>query len=240
MFKDGRYKYMDEIQAIDECRPSIPSIPPEKFSRVSTSLRAEEWEIRLRSLPDRRCANFLIKGISEGFRLGFQHHDHQCSSAKDNMRSAAQNPRVVEGYLEKEVAAGRIVGPVPLELVKRVQISRFGVIPKSQPGKWRLILDLSHPDGRSVNDGIDQDLCSLTYSSVDQAAQCVVALGRGAQLAKLDLESAYRMIPIHPDDRHLLGMRWKNKVWIDTALPFGLRSAPKVFNVMADCLHWFF
>ena len=75
---------------------------------------------------------------------------------------------------------------------------------------------------------------------MDQAAQCIVALGKGAQLAKLDLESAYRMIPIHPDDRHLLGMRWKNEVWIDTALPFGLRSAPKVFNVMADCLHWFF
>ena len=67
---------------------------------------------------------------------------------------------------------------------RRVQISRFGVIPKSQPGKWRLILDLSHPDGKSVNDGIDQEICSLTYSSVDQAAQCIVALGRGGTVSK--------------------------------------------------------
>ena len=163
MFKGGQYKYMNEIQAMDQCRPGIPSILPDKFVRVSTSLRAEEWEVRLRSLPDRRCAEFLIRGISEGFRLGFQHHDHQCSSAKDNMRSAVQNPRVVEEYLEKEVLAGRIVGPVPAGLVRRVQISRFGVIPKSQPGKWRLILDLSHPGGRSVNDGLDQEIYSLMY-----------------------------------------------------------------------------
>ena len=76
------------------------------------------------------------------------------------------------------------------------------------------------------------------YTSVDSAARQIVSLGRGTHLAKLDLESAYRMLPIHPDDRPLLGMKWRDWVWIDTTLPFGLRSAPKIFNVMADCLQW--
>ena len=36
-----------------------------------------------------------------------------------------------------------------------VHVSRFGVILKThQPGKWRLITDLSHPQGHSINDGI--------------------------------------------------------------------------------------
>ena len=33
-------------------------------------------------------------------------------------------------------------------------------------------------------------------------------------------------------------MRWKQQLYIDTCLPFGLRSAPKLFNVLADLLLW--
>ena len=120
-----------------------------------------------------------------------------------------------------------------------MHISRFGVIPKkSQPGKWRLIVDLSHPDGLSVNDGISSALCSLSYASIDKAADIVLRLGRNTQLAKLDIRSAYRIVPVHPEDRWLLGMSWRGKVYINTVLPFGQRSAPKVFNTIADALEW--
>ena len=40
----------------------------------------------------------------------------------------------------------------------------------------------------------------------------------------------------HPDDRHLLGMRWNDRVFVDAVLPFGLRSAPKIFNAIADAV----
>ena len=36
-----------------------------------------------------------------------------------------------------------------------IHVSRIGVIPKKhQAGKWRLIVDLSYPEGQSINDGI--------------------------------------------------------------------------------------
>ena len=120
-----------------------------------------------------------------------------------------------------------------------VYISRFGVIPKKhQPGKWCLILDLSFPKGKSVNDGIDKDVCSLRYITTDDAAHHIMTLGRGSFLAKIDVKSAFRLLPIHPTDRHLLGMQWNGNLFIDTCLPFGLRSAPKLFNVLADLLSW--
>ena len=40
-----------------------------------------------------------------------------------------------------------------------------------QPGKWRLIVDLSHPKGFSINDGIEAELCSLKYTSVEEAVK---------------------------------------------------------------------
>ena len=57
-------------------------------------------------------------------------------------------------------------------------------------------------------------------------------------MAKLDIAHAYRNIPVHPDDRHLLGMMWNTQLFIDTVLPFRLRSAPKIFSAVADALEW--
>ena len=240
-FVGGSYAYLEQLLMLEECRPVVETrMLPEKWCRIETPLKSEEWEWELRDLPDRQCAEYLVKGISEGFRLGYKYSNHRCRSASKNMLSAERNPRVIDEYLDKEIIAGRVVGPVNPSTCP-VQISRFGVIPKGhQKDKWRLILDLSHPENYSVNDVIDPELCSLSYTSVDHAARMIVAQGKGALLAKLDLESAYRMIPVHPEDRLLLGMKWKGKIWLDTALPFGLRSAPKIFNVMADCLQWIF
>ena len=116
--------------------------------------------------------------------------------------------------------------------VSQLQVSSFGVIPKRhQPGKWRLILDLSS-QGHSVNDGIDPSTCSLAFISIDTIADAVSRAGSGALLAKSDVQHTYRQIPVHPDDRSLLGMRWQGQTYIDTTL----RSAPLVFSAVADTL----
>ena len=112
------------------------------------------------------------------------------------------------------------------------------MIPRNTAGKWRLILDLSWLDGHSVNDGTDPDLCSLSYVSVDDAARTATRLDQGALLAKVDIKSAYRMVPVHPEDRLLLGMSWNGALYVNAALPFGLHSAPKIFNAVDDTVEW--
>ena len=125
------------------------------------------------------------------------------------------------------------------ESLPPLHVNRFGVIPKGHnSGKWRLITDLSFPPGSSVNEGIDAAFCSLSYTTVDDVAALVATLGRGSLLAKVDIESAYRLIPVHPQDRPLQAMEWEGQLFIDPMLPFGLRSAPKIFNAVADALQW--
>ena len=63
-----------------------------------------------------------------------------------------------------------------------------------------------HTGACSVNDGIGKELSSLTYVSVDEVVDCLLTLGRGAQMAKIDIRQAYRNVPIHPEDRPLLGV----------------------------------
>ena len=55
---------------------------------------------------------------------------------------------------------------------------------------------------------------------------------------KADIKEAYRMVPVHPDDQPLLAVEWANRIYIDRALPFGLRSAPKIFSAIADAIQW--
>ena len=50
----------------------------------------------------------------------------------------------------------------------------------------------------------------------------VSRLGKGALMAKFDVESAYHNVPVHPSDCHLLGVKWCNQYYVDLALPFGL------------------
>jgi len=59
----------------------------------------------------------------------------------------------------------------------------------------------------------------------DDIAKVIVSMGKGAQLAKVDIEAAYRLVPVHPDDRPL--QAWDSKLFVDPMLPFGLRSAPR-------------
>ena len=93
------------------------------------------------------------------------------------MPSATQHPQPVEQFLREDCEAQRVIGPLPESVLPCLHFNRFGVIPKSTPRKWRLILDLSFPQGASVNDGISPDICHLQLASVDDTVQLILELG---------------------------------------------------------------
>ena len=97
-----------------------------------------------------------------------------------------------------------------------------------------------HPgsENHSVNDGINKDLFSLSYVSLDDLIACIMVTGKESMLAKMDNKHAYRNVPVHPEDRQFLGMCWKDIVCVDATLPFGLRSAPLIFSALVDALLW--
>lgn len=83
---------------------------------------------------------------------------------------------------------------------------------KGDSGKWRLIMDMSLPEGHSVNNGIQDSLCSLSYVSVDDATRVWWTRVERLSLAKVDLKCAYCHVPIHPEDRWLMGLRWQGSL----------------------------
>ena len=238
MVKDGHYLYTDHLKILDSKRPrpGPQAVLPIISREVYTPLHLEQWIQELSGHPDSSFASYILEGIQRGFRIGFD-RSLNLVSASTNLHCS--NPDIVSDYLTREVALHRMWRCPTVVVPKGVHLSPLGIIPKkNKPGKWRMIVDLSSPQGASINDGISSEVASLQYTSIDHLAALVVAEGRGSYLVKADIQEAYRMVPVHSEDQHLLGVQWNGSVYIDKVLPFGLRSAPKIFSAVADALLW--
>lgn len=78
-------------------------------------------------------------------------------------------------------------------------------MPKKEPNKFWFIHHLFFPKGSLVNDGIDPAFCSVSYASFDAAVAWVRKFAGRVLMAKMDIEAAFRLLPVHPDSFHLLG-----------------------------------
>ena len=212
--------------------------PLVSVNRVSPLVLCK-FRVELVNHPDRSAVAYVLSGVQFGFQVGFAAPSGSLKSASSNMRSSLEHPSIIDEYLKTEVSLGWVAGPFSSPPFPILHISRFGAIPKSnQPGKWRLILDLSTPAGHSVNDGISKPPYSIQYVTVDAFIDCIMARGRGTLMAKFDVASTYRIIAVHPQVRYLLGMKWHDSFFVDLALPFGLRLAPFIFTAVADMVEW--
>lgn len=232
----SRYRYTADLLELS----SISS--PSSYSDWPTyqsPIKLDQLAPFLDRHPDRALAAYIQRGLISGFKVGYSHNRAHLRSRNINHPSARHNQTVVDDRITAELVAGRLLGPLPPPLARLVHTSPLGLVPKQhQSNRWRLICDLSSPYGGSVNDGISPGLCSLQYAKVDNAVAIILQLGRGTQLVKMDLKDAYRIVPVHPSDYHLLGITWRGHTYVDRALPFGLRSAPKIFNALADFIAW--
>ena len=119
-----------------------------------------------------------------------------------------------------------------------MQCHPIGVIPKKDQGKWHTILHLSYPDVDSVSFHIPKEIYFLHYVTVDKAISIIKQLGPGAWLGKVDIEEAFQIIPVHPDDWHLLGMHWEGQYYYDKRLSMGGHSSPYIFDQLPIALEW--
>ena len=185
---------------------------------------------------NRSARDTLVRGFRYGFRIGFNGHNSTVVSKNHN--SASRHNIACHNIIKEELSAGRLAGPFINSPFKEYYISPIGIIPKKDKGKYRLIHDLSFPRGSSVNDGIPLDIRSVNYEPFDNAISYIVSQGSGVTVSKIDIKSAFRICPVHPADRHLLGMQWDGKLYFDKTLAMGLASSCKIFECFSSALKW--
>ena len=197
----AEYAYSKQLRALEELSSDpCKGLPPEACE-IHTPLKPGVWQQLLEDHPDKWFANYIHRGIEQGFRIGF--HGEQASLhglpceeydiSWGASRSGGQVPR--RGKSRKQNCKNRGTRG---SKGAGIQCSPFGVIPqKNRDNKWCLILDLSSPYGHSVNEGVRKDLETLSYISVDDVMAEILQRGRGTLLAKIDIKQAYRSVPVH-------------------------------------------
>ena len=133
------------------------------------------------------------------------------------------------GWLEKGFAAG----PFSAEDVPAVaKVNGMMCRPKPS-GAVRVILNMSAPAGRSVNDGIDSGEFPTVMSSTAKWVAVLNRAGRGCLMTKVDWADAYKHIRVRAEDRILQWFSWLGKFFVELCLVFGTASSPGLYDRLA-------
>ena len=206
--KSGKYNY-------EYCKFPVPS--PWDLDR---------FEYLLQDYEDNQIIVFL--------RYGWPIDSKDCNfnvKQAPNQKGARENAAEVQSYLKRELRSKSMIGPFAKNpFGKKSRISPIDAIPKKDSDDKRIILNLSHPDGLSVNSSLNKNCylgkrIVLKYPTVDDLVHLIHQKGVGAALMKTDLKRYYRQICFDPGSIHLVGFRVGNEIYWDITLSMGLTIA---------------
>ena len=161
-----------------------------------------------------------------------------------NHKGATDYPEALQKYIKKETGYGAIIGPfTEIPFPDKVGISPLSTRPKKESEERRVILDLSFPPEKSVNDGIIKDNylgfhAKLTFPRTDELAHRIFQLGKEALLYKVDLHRYFRQLNLDPGDYSLLGYIVDNKLYFDKMVPMGVRTGPYIAQRVTSAIKW--
>lgn len=196
---------------------------------VPTPLNIPAWESKLLDYHDRQIVDFLRYGWPVNYTA-----NQLPISADKNHSSAISYADHVQHYVNTELRYHAIAGPFRTNPFPQPLICcPLQTVPKRGASKRRVVMDLSFPPHASVNIGIpDSSYLNEPYKlrlpGIDRLIEFILQLGQGCLLYKLDLQRAYRQLPIDPKDYHLLGFRFNNLLYFDTRCPFGLKTSAMI------------
>jgi hypothetical protein len=191
--------------------------------------------------------------ITYGAKIGYELRDdlrRRSRRLEQNLPMTKRGSRHVEREIAERLRTGAVLRAADEE---HVVTSPLGAVPKPTVNgveKDRSIHHLSWPKrskkDSSVNAGIDSNAVTLRYSNIEVMFRALGAASRrdpenleGRYLWKIDLKEAYRHVVVERRDARLLGYFWPTYGYLyETQLSFGGKSAPFLFNLVAEGFEW--
>ncbi len=158
--------------------------------------------------------SFLVGGFKNGFHIpivspvkGLHVYNNHSSLSTYNNHA--------KKLIDTELKHGRIAGPFNDPPFPDFVCSPIGLRPKKEPASFRIIHHLSFPPHtpHSVNARIPQRDCQVSYQTLDHVINILQHAGRGALMAKCDIQHAFRLLPVSPQCYHLLGFRFRGQYY---------------------------
>ena len=203
-------------------------------------MNIEAWK-RYLWLIEHEQRDLIMDYLTNGVDIGIS-ESHTTPRYCNNLISAdtRAGKEQLQQQMIKETTAGRRAGPFATIPFSNIQFSPIGTVPKKNSTKLRVIHHLSYPrdlSNSSINSQIEDIECEyLAFSTV---CNQIVKLGKGCLLSKFDINDAFRYIRVRKDQHYCLGMCFKGLYYYERVLPFGLKSAPALFELFATAINRF-
>lgn len=194
---------------------------------------------------------FLVKGFTEGFRIGY-HGPRNIKRISNNLKFRVGDKFDLWDKIMTEVTAGRYAGPYDLQdeiFPEGYSVNPCGLVPKSN-NRMRLINHYSFPHGESINDYIPDNYSKVTYQDFQDAIKISLDLlqeeeqGKPIDLhfARTDAQNAFRVLPIYPMDRCFQLLKATNpktdkvQFFVDLCCGFGCSSSCFLYSKVSSCI----
>lgn len=193
---------------------------------LQSDLNLNAWEEQLKEYHDREICYFFRYGWPIGYLA-----THPPPSVDDNHPSANLFTTHVSDFIKTELKFKALAGPFSADpFTPWTRLSPIMTRPKKDSSNRRIIIDLSFPLGKGVNQGIN--ISSIlgrdsTYSlpSIQDLVVHVQQKGKDSWLWKADLSRAYRQLRVDPLDTPLLALCHDKNTFLDLCPSFGCRSS---------------
>ncbi|THH05031.1 hypothetical protein EW146_g10010 [Bondarzewia mesenterica] len=172
---------------------------------IITPINVPHFENLLATHPNCPFVNSVLKGLREGFWPAADTSDPSYPETWDNSSRVLREISQVEfarHHISEEEDSGRFSHPFGTELLPGMYSMPFGVVPKPNSEKFRMVIDHS-AEPFSLNSMIPPHQSTAQLDDIHDLGRCLRRAHRAYQglpitLFKSDVSHAYRCIPMHP------------------------------------------
>jgi hypothetical protein len=205
---------------------------PENFQEVGKSMikAGELKKLAVAAGCWTDADKIILEDLTTGADIGCKGRFREASVSK-NAESAFLFPAEITDAVASWVIKGFAKGPFdkPEEGAKV-----NGIMCRQKPnGSARIILNLSAPEGNSVNEGIVAEDFPAKMSSTGKWLEVLEKAGQGGLMLKVDWSDAYKHIAVRREDIKLQWFSWLGKYFAELCLVFGTASSVGIFDRVA-------
>ncbi len=214
---------------------------PDLFE-ITTPIKVDAFEKHLKDHPNQPFVKSVVRALKNGFWPWADTSDPTLPTTYDgsHRRQPITNKakaKFIQQQRNEEVELRRWSKPFGKKLLPGMYSSPIDAVPKSTPGKFRLIINQSNGP-HALNTMIRKSQVKVKLDNIHDLGAALLAVrkkhpNRKLTLFKSDVKSAYRQLPMHPlvvsiDDQH----------HVDRCNAFGNRGGGWNWNAFASLVNW--
>ena len=217
---------------------------PDLFGVVSP-IKADVFKKQLADHPNKSYVKSVVRGLKDGFWPWADTSNLPTTYDGSRQRSpitSKEKANFIKQQSEDEINLGRWSQPFGNQLLPGMHSSPIGAVPKSTPGKFRLIVDQSRGPN-SLNSAISKSQVKVKLDTVHDLGHKLLDVrkkypDRKLTLWKSDVKSAYRQLPIHPLWQIKQAVPVDGQFHIDRCNTFGSRGGGWNWNSVSSLVNW--